>query len=388
MIIKDAFKPTFGIYFHWPFCEARCPYCDFNTYAEVGYDQETWKSAYLRQLDTYAATTERQPCDTVFFGGGTPSLLQPRIIAAILDRIDQLWRLASDAEITLEANPSSTESAKFARYSNAGINRISIGVQSLNDTDLKRLGRMHSVTEAKTAFEIAANQFSQVSVDLMFGRQFQRLANWQQELDDIMQWGAQHLSLYQLTIEPKTVFGLRHQAGRLEGLPNDALAAEMQLAAAAICHQYGYYQYEISNYAQLGYESRHNLIYWRCHDFLGIGPGAHGRLTIDGQRISTETYLLPNKWLEAVSTTGCGEVRRTKLTKQEIATEYLMMSLRLTEGTNLSRLQKYCKEILNNNALNQLLEHKFVEIKDNHLKVTNSGRLVLNSIISTLMPIE
>lgn len=380
----DRPKPSFGIYVHWPFCESKCPYCDFNTYADTKQDQNEWQLAYLRQLDTYYNESTGQNCDTIFFGGGTPSLLHPKIVAAIIERIDNHWGLAKNTEITLEANPSSSEASRFAGYSQAGINRLSIGVQSLESSGLKSLGRLHSVDDARLAFEIASQNFNRVSVDLMFGRQHQSLATWKNEIKEAAQWGAEHLSLYQLTIEPNTAFGLRHNSGLLQGLPNDDLAADMHIVAEEICSQNGYHQYEVSNFAKKGGESRHNLLYWRCEDYIGIGPGAHGRITLDNQRIATETHLSPAKWLKSVSVSGSGENQRTPLSKDDETNEYLMMSIRLTEGTDLSRIQNLTSNYRVKQRLKLLQEDNLVEVKDGRLKATRSGILVLNSIISSL----
>ncbi len=378
-------NPAFGIYLHWPFCESRCPYCDFNAYATADYDMDEWSEAYLRQLETAAQETGGRICESVFFGGGTPSLMRPSMVAAVLERINGLWHLPGDAEITLEANPSSSEAHRFAGYRRAGVNRLSIGVQSLRRADLASLGRLHTADEARAAFETAAGIFNRVSVDLIFGRQDQSLSSWQAELGEAVQWGAEHLSLYQLTVEPGTAFGRRREAGRLHGLPDEDLAVEMQTAAEEICSRSGYRRYEISNYARPGCECRHNLLYWRCRDFLGIGPGAHGRITVSGRRAATETRLSPEDWLRAVSESGSGESERAWLSAEEQASEYLMMSLRLAEGTDLRRLRKLSGNRLRSDRLDQLRSGGLVETAGGRLTATGRGSLLLNSIAAALL---
>ena len=378
--------PSFGIYLHWPFCQSRCPYCDFNAYAAVDYKMDEWEEAYLRQLDFSARETGGRVCESVFFGGGTPSLMRPSTVAAIMERISRHWKLASDAEITLEANPSSSEAEKFAGFWRAGVNRISIGVQSLRRDGLAKLGRLHSVEESRAAFEAAAKSFERVSIDLIYGRQHQSLRDWQVELREAMQWGAEHLSLYQLTIEPGTAFGSRLKAGGLDGLPGDELAADMQTAAAEICGQSGYRRYEVSNFARPNCESRHNLLYWRSQDFLGIGPGAHGRITVSGRRAATETVLSPAEWLRQVYESGSGENRRCWLSTEEQASEYLMMSLRLAEGTDLRRLQALSGSTLDAERLERFQSDRLVKISGGRLTATERGSLVLNSIVSELQP--
>lgn len=376
--------PEFGIYLHWPFCQSICPYCDFNTYTNNIVDGDAWTQAYLQQLDNSMREAGGRVCHSVFFGGGTPSLMPLAMVTAILARINKNWGLASEAEITLEANPSSSEAIKFAGFKSAGINRLSIGVQSLRNRGLAALGRLHTVADSKFAFELAAKHFKHLNIDLMFGRPEQSLKEWQEELAEATQWGAEHLSLYQLTIEPKTPFGRRHAVGKLPGLPSEELAADMQMSAAAICETSGYTRYEISNYAPSGCESRHNLLYWRGQDFLGIGPGAHGRLTIDGRRVATETHLLPAKWLESVRVYGSGESKRTILTSKEQSDEYLMMSLRLTEGTDLKRLMKLSGTKLNAERIGQLQNDGLIEVVDNRLIATKRGRMLINTLVREL----
>ena len=275
-------------------------------------DQKQWLTAYLSELRRSAIETPDRVLNTIFFGGGTPSLMAPETVAAVIDEARALWRPANDMEITLEANPGSVEAGRFAAYRDAGVNRISMGIQALNDDDLRRLGRIHTVAEARAAFDIARDCFDRVSFDLIYARQHQTPEDWRAELTEALSMAVDHLSLYQLTIEDGTAFGDRYAVGKLRGLPEDDSAADMYLITQEICEAHGLPAYEVSNHARPGAESQHNLIYWRYGDYVGIGPGAHGRLTLNGQKQATETYLSPNAWLRAVET-GTGEKERTRL---------------------------------------------------------------------------
>ncbi len=283
----------FGLYIHWPFCQAKCPYCDFNSHVAREIDQSRWLRAYLSEIDRYGEMLSGRVLNSVFFGGGTPSLMNPDVVAAILERVRRTWPTANDLEVTLEANPGSVEAGKFRAFSQGGVSRISMGVQALNDRDLKRLGRIHSVAEARQAFDIARETFDRVSFDLIYARQDQTLDDWHSELGEALSMAIDHLSLYQLTIEQGTAFGDRYAAGRLRGLPEDDLAADMYQATQDICNAAGLGAYEVSNHARPGSESRHNMIYWRYGDYAGIGPGAHGRITRNGQRFATEAFSSP-----------------------------------------------------------------------------------------------
>ncbi len=344
-----------------------------------------WTEAYLKQLDFYAEETGNIPCRSIFFGGGTPSLMEPFCVEAIIGKIDELWGIAQDAEITLEANPTSSEAERFSAYRSAGVNRLSIGVQSLQIKNLRALGRLHSVEEAKSAVAIALRTFNRLNIDLMFGLQHQTLADWKNELRDGLQWGAEHLSLYQLTIEPNTAFGSRLRSGLLQGLPSSGLSADMQRLTVDECESAGYFQYEVSNYARPGGKSFHNLLYWRYNDFLGIGPGAHGRIWVNGRRAATETHLAPAKWLNAVSEHGTGEISRAWLTVEEQAQEYLMMSLRLNEGTDLTRYALLAGSPLSPSAAETLENDGLIKILNGRLRTTLRGQLVLNSVIAELL---
>ncbi|WP_170326127.1 radical SAM family heme chaperone HemW [Ruegeria arenilitoris] len=374
----------FGLYVHWPFCEAKCPYCDFNSHVSRNINQKQWLNAYLRELRRSAAETPDRVLNTIFFGGGTPSLMEPDTVAAVIDAARALWRPANDMEITLEANPGSVEAGRFSAYRDAGVNRISMGVQALNDEDLRRLGRIHTVAEARAAFDIARNCFERVSFDLIYARQHQTPDAWRAELTEALSMAIDHLSLYQLTIEEGTAFGDRYAVGKLRGLPEDDSAADMYLATQEICEARGLPAYEVSNHARSGAESQHNLIYWRYGDYVGIGPGAHGRITLNGRKLATETYLSPSAWLNAVET-GSGEKQRTALSPQDQANEYLMMGLRVAEGLDIDRFNALSDQALPQDKLSDLVEFGMIEQTNGRLIATKDGRAVLNAVIRELL---
>lgn len=374
----------FGLYLHWPFCQAKCPYCDFNSHVSAHIDQKRWQAAYLQELDRAAEETNDSVLETVFFGGGTPSLMEPEVVHAIIERIRRNWRLVNDPEISLEANPTSVETARFAGFRDAGVNRISMGVQALNDEDLKRLGRLHSAKDARAAFDTARNLFDRVSFDLIYARQDQSLKAWEAELREALAMAVDHLSLYQLTIEDGTAFGTRHAAGGLKGLPNDDTAADMYLLTQDITAEAGFHGYEVSNHARADAQSRHNLVYWRGGDYIGIGPGAHGRLTLGGHRFATETELNPLKWLLNVERLGSGETLRDDLPLEEQALEYLMMSLRLSEGTELVRY-KDMGGALSSEAMQDLNDLGLIEFDKTRLRATSKGLPVLNGLLRNLI---
>ncbi|MFX0545453.1 radical SAM family heme chaperone HemW [Roseovarius sp. S1116L3] len=375
----------FGLYLHWPFCAAKCPYCDFNSHVSNSVDQDSWRAAFLRELDRYAEVTQGRVVNSVFFGGGTPSLMPPDTVHAILDRVRQHWTFANDIEITLEANPGSVEATRFAGYAEAGVNRVSMGIQALNDPDLRRLGRIHSVSEARAAFDIARAQFQRVSFDLIYARQDQTLKAWKDELSIALGMAVDHLSLYQLTIEPGTAFGARLNAGGLKGLPTDDLAVDMYEATQELCDAAGMAAYEVSNHARPGAESRHNLIYWQGGDYIGIGPGAHGRLTLDGMRWATEAYPHPDVWLPRADT-GQTEKPRQAIAAKDQAGEYLMMGLRIAEGIDLLRYAQLAGAPLNQGKIDYLTQLGMVRQSGDRLATTPRGRVVLNAVITELLP--
>ncbi len=382
---EDWQNGGFGIYVHWPFCLSKCPYCDFNSHVRQNIDHAVWKDALLSELRHAAQLTPGRSVQSIFFGGGTPSLMAPDTVAAIIDEVARLWHIGNDIEITLEANPTSVESNKFADFNAAGVNRISMGIQALNNVDLKRLGRLHSTQEALQAFDIAKEYFNRVSFDLIYARQNQTLAGWQSELTRALDLTVDHLSLYQLTIESGTRFGQLYDIGKLKGLPDDDLAADMYQATSDICSNAGLSNYEVSNYAKTEAESRHNMIYWRYGDYIGIGPGAHGRITVNGSKHATETPILPEDWLQSVQANGfalkCVEI----ISKSAQAEEYLMMSLRLAEGTDLERYESLSGKPLNPEKTELLAEAGLLTHKNNRLVATLSGRMVLNAVLKELL---
>ena len=384
VLAEDWQAGGFGLYLHWPFCQAKCPYCDFNSHVAKEIDESRWNRAFLAEIDRYADLLGGRVLNTVFFGGGTPSLMSPGLVASILDRIRAHWPLANDLEVTLEANPGSVEAARFQGYAEAGVSRISMGVQALNDNDLRRLGRVHTVAEARQAFEIAHKYFERVSFDLIYARQDQTLSDWRTELAEALAMAVDHLSLYQLTIEPGTAFGDRYNAGKLRGLPGDDLAADMYAVTQELCDAAGMGAYEVSNHAGPGAESRHNMIYWRYGDYIGIGPGAHGRITLDGQRYATECWSQPAKWLFGVEE-KTAEKSCTALSGAEQAAEYLMMGLRITEGIDASRYQRLAGQELPRDALDHLAQIGMIEEPGQRIRATREGRMVLNTVITGLL---
>ena len=374
----------FGIYVHWPFCQAKCPYCDFNSHVSREIDEARWLNGYLAELDHAAGELPDRVVTSVFFGGGTPSLMHPDTVAAIIARIRKHWPMSNDPEITLEANPGSVEAGRFRGYADGGVSRVSMGVQALNDRDLKRLGRIHSVEEAKAAFDIARSVFERVSFDLIYARQDQTLESWEKELEEALSLAIDHLSLYQLTIEKGTAFSDRYEKGGLTGLPVEDLAADMYDATNELCERAGLFGYEVSNYAKVGAESRHNLIYWRYGDYLGIGPGAHGRLTVGSTKFATEHYKMPNAWLENVER-GKGEKIRNPLMGIDQANEYLIMGLRITDGIDKTRLENLAGGEVDHNALTHLSDLGLIEKSGTQLRATPQGRLLLNSVIGELL---
>ena len=374
----------FGLYIHWPFCQAKCPYCDFNSHVSREIDQSRWLRAYLAELDRYREETPGRVLNSVFFGGGTPSLMDPEIVAAILEHVRKLWPVANDLETTLEANPGSVEAGRFAAYQQAGVNRVSLGIQALNDEDLRRLGRIHSVREALQAFDIARENFDRVSFDLIYARQDQSLQDWQNELKQALTLAGDHLSLYQLTIEEGTAFGDRYKLGKLRGLPEDDLAADMYFATQDLCGAAGLEAYEVSNHAKPGSESRHNRIYWRYGDYVGIGPGAHGRLTLDGQRYATETLRNPNSWLQMAEKSG-GESVREPVLQEEQANEYMMMGLRLAEGIDRQRHTALAEKPVSEDKLNHLADIGMLQFDHSNIRTTTNGRTVLNAVLAELL---
>ncbi len=382
---SQARAHEFAIYLHWPFCLAKCPYCDFNSHVRDQVDQTAWRQALLDELDQAAARLPGRTVSSIFFGGGTPSLMPPETVSALLDRISGHWSMAGTAgegggvEVTLEANPTSVEAGRFRAYATAGVNRLSLGVQALNDGDLRRLGRNHNAKEAMAALELARAVYPRCNFDLIYARPGQDVGQWQAELSRALALGPNHLSLYQLTIEKGTAFD-----GTVEAADGD-LAADLYQATQESCMAAGLPAYEISNHAAPGQESRHNLAYWRYGEYLGLGPGAHGRLLIDGQRLATSQRTSPERWL-------AGERRTTEttLSVEERATEMLMMGLRLTEGVDgtafLAEVGEPLADWLAGPGLERLLDGDLLTWRGNNLAASPDGRSVLNAVLAELLP--
>ena len=376
---------AFGVYVHWPFCAAKCPYCDFNSHVRTAIDEDGWVDGIVCELEWTAENqTARPVVETIFFGGGTPSLMTGASVGRVLQKIAALWPMANDVEITLEANPASADAARFADYRAAGVNRASLGVQALNDPDLKKLGRLHDVAEAKAALAMAMATFERVSLDLIYARPDQSDAAWRDELKQALSFGTDHLSLYQLTIEPETPYALLHRNGQLK-IPDEDLAAGLYEATQELTEAAGLPAYEVSNHARRGQESRHNLIYWRYGDYAGVGPGAHGRLDLNGRRTATAAIKLPERWRDAVMKIGHGFADRTPISNEEAAREHLLMNLRLSEGLDLAGYQKRWGRGLEAAKIAALASEGFVERQGERLTATPKGRLLLNRVIEELL---
>ena len=375
-------RPGFGLYVHWPFCQAKCPYCDFNSHVVSQVDQTRWAGAFVSEIRRVAEVTKDRLLDSVFFGGGTPSLMHPKTVDAVLDAVRGSWTTANDLEVTLEANPSSVEAARFEAYRASGVNRVSLGVQALNDRDLKALGRLHSVLDARNAFETACKVFDRVSFDLIYARQNQSLSDWEAELREALEIADGHVSLYQLTIEDNTAFGERFARGRLGGLPDEDLSADMYSLTQDMTEAFGLPAYEISNHARPGEESKHNLIYWRSGDWAAVGPGAHGRLTLDGYRCATTAHSQPGKWLKLVEDIGSGENSNEMLSQNEVKEERLMMGLRLTDGIPESAIDQ---DQLLINKINNLRDMGLMKFDTGRFAITEKGRPLLNAILREIL---
>jgi oxygen-independent coproporphyrinogen-3 oxidase len=375
----------FGIYVHWPFCAAKCPYCDFNSHVRNSIDEQGWVDAIVAELEWTAARqgSDRPIVETIFFGGGTPSLMRGASVARVLETIARLWRMANDVEVTLEANPASADAARFADYRAAGVNRLSLGVQALNDPDLKMLGRLHNVAEAKAALALAMRNFDRVSLDLIYARPHQTPAQWRAELAEALAFGTDHLSLYQLTIEPATPFATLYKSGALT-IPDEDRAAELFEITQEMTGAAGRPAYEISNHARPGSEARHNLIYWRYGAYAGVGPGAHGRLDLAGKRIATQTERLPERWRDTVMRNGHGLIEQTEIAPADAAREHLLMNLRLSEGLDLAAYHARWGAAPDAKRIASLVDDGLLTLTDDRLTATPRGRLLLNSVIAAL----
>jgi len=378
-------KAAFGVYVHWPFCLSKCPYCDFNSHVRhVAIDEDRFARAFAREIETTSARTPGREVSSIFLGGGTPSLMRPQTVGAILEAIGKHWRVAPDVEVTLEANPTSVEATRFAGYRAAGVNRASLGVQALDDASLKALGRLHSAREALDAVAIARAAFDRYSFDLIYARPDQTPEMWADELKFAIGEAAEHLSLYQLTIEEGTPFFGLHAAGKLK-TPDEATARALYDVTQEVCAAHGLPAYEISNHARLGAECRHNLVYWRGEEYAGIGPGAHGRLDIDGVRHAISAEKRPEAWLMRVEANGHGVVSDDRLNSEEQADEFLLMGLRLAEGIDPARYEALSGRPLDPRRVAILLEEGAIVVDDTgRLRVTQAGFPVLDAVVADL----
>jgi putative oxygen-independent coproporphyrinogen III oxidase len=374
-----------ALYIHWPFCRSKCPYCDFNSHVRNQIDVVQWYQGFRRELTRTRQVTGPRKITSIFFGGGTPSLMPPELVEDILETASELWEFIPDIEITLEANPTSVEADKFSQLAQAGVNRLSIGVQSFNADALHFLGRQHSPGEAIHAIETAQRTVNRVTFDLIYARPHQTIDQWQQELTQALSFGTSHLSLYQLTIEPGTAFATQYKRGDFQ-LPQEEEGATLYETTLDLTHRYGLKAYEVSNYAQNGQESRHNLTYWRYQDYAGIGPGAHGRLTLSsGEKMATKQYRAPETWLTQVLQTGSGDDEIVALTQEEQAVEKILMGLRLNEPFDLSKLPVAWETIIHLPKLTLLTNEGFLDHTGSQIQATLKGRLCLNAVLSTLL---
>ncbi len=380
-------KGQLGLYVHWPFCLAKCPYCDFNSHVREAIDQERWRSSYIKALGEYALKTPGRIVRSIYFGGGTPSLMLPETVEAIIDEVQRLWPIANDIEITLEANPTSVEIGKFQAFREAGVNRVSLGVQALNDSDLKFLGREHSAAEAIKAIDTARNVFERYSFDLMYARPEQTLERWEAELRDALDYADGHLSLYQLTIERNTPFHISHAQGKFS-IPDEYLASDFYNLTQDILAAAERPAYEVSNHARAGQESVHNMIYWTYGDYIGLGPGAHGRLTLEGKKYATREHSAPEKWLDLVDLAGDGAHPYEEVKPKDQVLEALMMGLRIRDGVSLPELGVLgggdWHDFIDEDMCRTLVAEGWGAYDGETLKLNREGWLRLNAIVPVL----
>lgn len=377
----------FGVYLHWPFCRSKCPYCDFNSHVRDSVDQARWRRALIAELDHWADATPGRRVTSLFFGGGTPSLMEPETVAALIARVRQRWPVARDLEVTLEANPTSVEQARFATLADAGVNRVSLGVQALDDRALRFLGRQHGAGEALAAVAMAHRHFARVSFDLIYARPGQSVADWRRELREALTHAGEHLSVYQLTIEKQTAFEGAHRRGELV-LPDEDAATALFEATAEMLAASGRPAYEVSNHARPGAECRHNLTYWRYGDYVGIGPGAHGRPRVSGDKLATRQHRAPEIWLDEVERLGHATTERRVLPSAEQAEEALMMGLRLGEGIDAARFQAATgvrlEDAIDRAGLDLLVAGGFVRRDGATIRATEEGMLRLDAVLARL----
>jgi putative oxygen-independent coproporphyrinogen III oxidase len=376
---------AFGLYIHWPFCKAKCPYCDFNSHVRLaGVDVSSFADGLVTELRYMATRTKGRRVSSIFFGGGTPSLMPPSAVARVLDAAAALWPFQPDAEITLEANPTSVEAENFRGYRLAGVNRVSVGVQSLDAQDLQALGRQHSPEEALAAFKLAAKIFPRVSFDMIYARPQQTLENWKHELQRALAEQQGHMSLYQLTIEPETRYADLFDTGKLT-IPNDDLSADLYDLTQELTDKAGLPCYEVSNHAKPGHESQHNLLYWRYGEYAGVGPGAHGRLHHGNTAFATATEKHPESWLNLVQAKGHGLVQDEATAPEMQAREMLLMGLRIDEGIDLNRYEALAGKTMDQNKITAMADLGMVKMRGNaRLAATQAGRRVLNALIAEL----
>jgi putative oxygen-independent coproporphyrinogen III oxidase len=378
-------QEAFGVYIHWPFCLSKCPYCDFNSHVRrEPIDEARFARAFAAEIATTAARIPGRTVSTIFFGGGTPSLMQPQTIGAVLDAVGKHWKVAPDVEVTLEANPTSVEATRFRGYRSAGVNRVSLGVQALDDRVLTELGRMHTAREALDAVSVARSVFDRYSFDLIYARPRQEPKEWADELTRALGEAGEHLSLYQLTIEADTPYEALHKAGKLK-TPDDDLARTLYDTTLEICGTHGLPAYEISNHARPGGECRHNLVYWRGQEYAGVGPGAHGRIDIDGDRHATATEKRPESWMMRVEAAGHGLITDDVLTSEERGDEILLMGLRLAEGIEIARYENISGRRLDPVQIEDLQRHGLIETTEQgRLRVTLAGFPILDAVVADL----
>lgn len=378
----------FGIYIHWPFCKSKCPYCDFNSHVSNAIDHTRWAEAYAREIDYIGAKTKGRMVTSIFFGGGTPSLMKPETVEKILTSIRKNWNIKNDIEITLEANPTSIEAEKFEAFKAAGINRVSVGVQSLRDKDLKFLGREHSAVDAINALKIANTVFDRVSFDLIYARPEQTIADWRDELSQAIELSKGHLSLYQLTIEQGTPFYTQAARGEFR-IPEADQAGEFYEVTQEICNAAGLPAYEVSNHAAAGQESAHNLTYWKYGDYAGIGPGAHGRLNLEGQKFATRTHRAPDIWLGKIDDAGRGYHPFEEVSLDERFTEMMMMGLRLREGVAFADIARETGQdwrmLLRQDKVQHLVDEGLLVLTKTHIAPSQDGLQRLNGVLSYLL---
>jgi len=388
-VMSDHFSSDlFGVYVHWPFCKSKCPYCDFNSHVADTIDHEQWREAYIREIDYTASLTKGRQVTSVFFGGGTPSLMEPKTVERVLNNITRQWSISDNVEVTLEANPTSVETQKFKDFKAAGINRVSIGVQSLKDRDLEFLGRRHNADEAVAALKIADKIFDRFSFDLIYARPYQSTDQWHAELKEALNFAKGHLSLYQLTIEPGTPFYMQHARGDFS-VPQGELAADLYEVTQTVMEDARLPAYEVSNHAQEGQESLHNLTYWRYREYAGIGPGAHGRLTLGAEKKATRTHRAPDIWLSNTQEKGHGYHPFETVDRKARLAECLMMGLRLREGVSLTQIETEtamdARDALDFQKIKALVDEGLLLLSGTHIKPTMAGLQCLNSVLRFLL---